>query len=142
MLGARLQWAPILDIQQPLTTPKGEVRICGEELLSKVRRGVYEDDSTERASCARQVQRKDGKEGVRGRELIGFWKGDFSLGCALGYHGAHGKARWKHRRERLRSLCFFACYKLDTLARSYLVHSASGEAFGEQALRSAVRRRQ
>ncbi|KAJ8611206.1 hypothetical protein MRB53_038050 [Persea americana] len=46
VLGAWVQWAAILDVQQPAAPSAGEIRDGGQVVLSQVRGGIHADDGT------------------------------------------------------------------------------------------------
>lgn len=69
MLGARVQWAAVFDIQQSSPPPTREIGTGDEIIMPQLRGGVYEDDGPKRAPCPRQVQAEEGRE-VEGVGLV------------------------------------------------------------------------
>lgn len=73
MLGARVQWAAVFDVQQPSSSPTREIGTGDEIKLPQLRGRVYENDGTQRTPGSRQVQAEEGRE-VEGAGLVVSWR--------------------------------------------------------------------
>lgn len=73
MLGARVQWAAVFDVQQPSSSPTREIGTGDEIKLPQLRGRVYENDGTQRTPGSRQVQAEEGRE-VEGAGFVVSWR--------------------------------------------------------------------